>query len=94
MTDALVRLETTLAGSAAALLEPVLTEAAGPGARAVSLTLDYGAPGVDGEAVVVEAWTDRATRTLAFLGGRVVRVADGAALVTGSAVFRRVAEGS
>lgn len=77
--------------AAAALLEPLLREVAGEGALPVSLTLDYGAAVAAGEAVTVEAWIDRATRTLVFAYGRVLRRGDGALLVSGSALFRRAA---
>lgn len=72
----------------AALLEPALARASGEDVAAVSLTLDYGAPVQAGEEVTVEAWIDRATRTLVFAHGRVVK-ADGALAASGSAVFRR-----
>jgi len=72
----------------AALLEPALARASGEDVAAVSLTLDYGAPVAAGEEVTVEAWIDRATRTLVFAHGRVVK-ADGALAASGSAVFRR-----
>ncbi|MFN3521104.1 MAG: PaaI family thioesterase [Phenylobacterium sp.] len=75
--------------AAAVLLEPALAEAAGADAAPVSLTLDYGAQVPGGAAVVVEAWIDRATRTLVFAHGRLL-AADGATLLaSGSAVFRR-----
>lgn len=73
----------------ARLLEPALAQAAGPGVEPVSLTIDYGAPGAAGTRVAVEAELERATRTLAFVFGRVLG-GDGAVLATGSAVFRRV----
>ena len=76
----------------AALLEPALARASGEDVVAVSLTLDYGAPVAAGEAVTVEAWIDRATRTLVFAHGRVMKAA-GALAARGSAVFRRVAAG-
>jgi acyl-coenzyme A thioesterase PaaI-like protein len=75
--------------AAARLLEPALAQAAGPNVESVSLTLDYGAPAVPGTRVTVEAELERATRTLAFVFGRIVG-ADGSVLATGSAVFRRV----
>ena len=73
----------------AAVFEPLLAEAAGPGTTPLSLTLDYGAAGIAGEAVRVEAGLDRATRSLAFVSGDLLRVADGALLASASAVFRR-----
>lgn len=75
--------------AAAALLEASLAEVSGPSIAPVSLTLDYGAGMAPGEPVTVEAWVDRATRTLVFAHGRVVR-ADGSLAASGSAVFRRL----
>ncbi|MBA4795031.1 PaaI family thioesterase [Phenylobacterium sp.] len=72
----------------AVLLETALARASGEDVAAVSLTLDYGAPVAAGDEVTVEAWIDRATRTLVFAHGRVVK-ADGALAASGSAVFRR-----
>lgn len=77
--------------AAARLLEPALAGAAGPDVEPVSLTIDYAAPAVPGTQVSVEAALDRATRTLAFVFGRVLS-ADGTVLATGSAVFRRVSQ--
>lgn len=74
--------------AAAVLLEPLLDEAAGPAQR-VSLTLDYGTPAAAGEAVRVEAWIDRATRTLVFAHARLLRASDLALVASGSAVFSR-----
>lgn len=76
------------AAAAARLLQPLLAEAAGAGAEPVSLTLDYGVPLAAGEPVALEAWIDRATRTLVFAHARVV-TAKGALAASGSAVFRR-----
>ncbi|WP_374573578.1 PaaI family thioesterase [Phenylobacterium sp.] len=73
----------------AALLEPALAEVSGPGAEPVSLTLDYAGAARAGVSVVVEAWVDRATRTLVFAHGRLLAAEDGALVATGSAVFRR-----
>lgn len=72
----------------AMLLQPILAQAAGEGAEPVSLTVDYGAPVAFGEPVKVEAWIDRATRTLVFAHARVL-AASGAVAASGSAVFRR-----
>jgi acyl-coenzyme A thioesterase PaaI-like protein len=94
MIENLLRHETILPAApaaAAALIEPLLTQAAGMGAEPVSLTLDYGAPFRPGEAVIVEAGVDRATRTLVFAYGRLLTL-EGTVLATGSAVFRRAAE--
>ena len=76
--------------AAAALLEPLLAEVAGEGAAPVTLALDYGAPAAAGETLLVEAWVDRATRTLVFAQARATGES-GAMAVTGSAVFRRPA---
>lgn len=78
------------AAAHARLLQPLLAEAVGPGAEPVSLTLDYGAPVAAGEPVGLEAWVDRATRTLVFAHARIVTAA-GAMAASGSAVFRRQA---
>ncbi len=75
---------------AAALLEPLLAKAAGPQAEPVSLTLDYGLAPATGDPVVVEAWVDRATRTLVFAHARLLNEA-GDLVASGSAVFRRPA---
>lgn len=77
--------------AAAALLEPILTEAAGPDAAPLSLTLDYAAAVAADEPVVAEAWVDRATRSLVFAHGRLTRP-DGTLIASGSAVFRRAAQ--
>jgi acyl-coenzyme A thioesterase PaaI-like protein len=95
MSDAptILRREATAPQGAAAvamLLQPVLAEAVGAEAQSVSLTLDYGAPLSAGEAVSVEAWVDRATRTLVFAHARILNRSGGLA-ASGSAVFRRAA---
>jgi hypothetical protein len=74
----------------ARLMEPLLTEAAGPGAEPVSITFDYGPGGAAGQQVSVEALVERATRTLVFAVARIL-AADGTVLATGSAVFRKPA---
>lgn len=92
MPDDIHRKDTILPAGAAAsatLLEPALAAAAGADASPVSLVLDYGAPTPAGEAVRVEAWIDRATRSLVFAHGRVLRSADEAVVMMGSAIFRR-----
>jgi len=78
-------------GAVARLLEPALAQAAGPGVESVSLTLDYTASAVPGTRVTVEAELERATRTLAFVFGRILGP-DQQVLATGSAVFRRVSQ--
>jgi len=75
--------------AAAILLQPLLAEAAGEDAQAVSLTLDYGVAPETGAPVALEAWVDRATRTLVFAHGRLLTSA-GEVAASGSAVFRRV----
>lgn len=95
MSDTL-RQDTAFPGgpaAAAALLEPLLATAAGPGAEPVSLTLDYGPGPRAGDPVVVEAWVDRATRTLVFAHARLL-TAGGVLAASGSAVFRRDAPAS
>lgn len=94
MTDDIIRRQTILPdgpAAAARLLEPILAEAAGEGAVPVSLTLDYAASARAGEGVCVEAGLDRATRTLAFVYGRLL-TKGGDVIATGSAVFRRVTD--
>ena len=94
MTDDIIRRQTILPdgpAAAARLLEPVLVEAAGEGAAPVSLTLDYAASARPGAAVSVEARLDRATRTLAFVYGRLL-TERGDVIATGTAVFRRVTD--
>ncbi|MFN3512293.1 MAG: hypothetical protein ACK41C_04560 [Phenylobacterium sp.] len=91
MTDQILRRQARLPdapAAAARLLEPLLAEAAGEGARPVSLTLDYGPAADPGAAVALEAWIERATRTLVFAGARILD-AEGAVLAAGSAIFRR-----
>lgn len=73
-------------GAAAAALEPALLEAAGPGAACVSVSLEFGAP-ARGGSLAVEAWVERATRTLVFAAAEAR--ADGAVVAAASAVFRR-----
>lgn len=78
-------------GEAAALLEPLLLATGGPGTKLLSVTFDYGpAPGAAGPAVA-EAWIERTTRSLVFVHGRLA-AADGAVLVTCSAVLRNATE--
>ncbi|WP_333586925.1 PaaI family thioesterase [Phenylobacterium sp.] len=79
--------------AAAALLEAGLAEVSGPDVAPVSLTLDYGAGLSAGTTVTVEAWVDRATRTLVFAHGRLM-LADGVLAASGSAVFRKLQTGA
>lgn len=94
MTSELIRRQTVLPegpAAAARLLEPGLEEAAGAGAEPVSLTIDYAAPVASGQAVIVEAGLERATRTLAFAYARLL-TESGDVIATGSAVFRRLTD--
>lgn len=76
----------------AALFEPVLAEAAAQGriVSALSTTLDIAHPLASGE-VTVEAWVERATRTLVFASAE-ARAADGRLAAAASSVFRVQAE--
>ena len=65
--------------------------AAGVGVEAVSLTLDYGRSIAAGDPVVAEAGVDRATRTLAFVYGRLL-TEKGDVIATGAAVFRKITD--
>ena len=94
--SAAIRTETQLpAGPAAAavLLEPILSQVAGAGAEPLSLTIDYGAAGAAGLAVVVEVAIDRTTRTLVFIHAEVLGAADRVVIASGTAIFRRPIEG-
>ncbi|MDO8902289.1 MAG: hotdog domain-containing protein [Phenylobacterium sp.] len=71
------------------MIETALLAVTGEAVALVSLTLDYGASLQPGDAVTLEASIERATRTLIFAHGRVLR-ADGALALTGSAVLRRL----
>ena len=77
--------------AAALLLEPVLAEAVGGDVEPVSLTLDYATSARAGEAVSLEAGVDRATRTLAFVYGRLL-TEKGDVIATGAAVFRKITD--
>jgi acyl-coenzyme A thioesterase PaaI-like protein len=95
MSDEPIRHETELSDAPApaeSLFQPLLAQLAGEGAEPVSLTLDYGRPLQAGLPVMVEAWIERATRSLIFAHARLVSRADGSVLVSGSAVFRRAAQ--
>ncbi len=71
----------------AAALEPALLEAAGPGATCVSVSLEFAARPAPGAVAQVEAWVERATRTLVFAAAQ-ARV-DGAPVGAASAIFSR-----
>ncbi len=77
--------------AAASLIEPMLAQVAGRGALPVSLSLDYGPAANPGDAVIVEAEVERATRTLVFAHGRLL-TPQGVVLAVGSAVFRKSAD--
>ncbi|ODT63602.1 PaaI family thioesterase [Phenylobacterium sp.] len=94
MNQDIIRRQTILPdgpAAAARLLEPVLAEAVGGGAEPVSLTLDYATSARAGEAVSLEAEVDRATRTLAFVHGRLL-TQGGDVIATGTAVFRKITD--
>lgn len=74
-------------GALGAVLEPALKEAAGSEAACVSVSLEFATPPPEAAAVVVEAWVERATRTLMFVAAE-VRV-DSHPAVTASAIFSR-----
>ena len=75
-------------GAIATALEPALEAAAGHGASCVSVSLELAAsPAVDSPATV-EAWVERATRTLAFVAAEVT-THDGVRVASASAVFSR-----
>lgn len=76
-----------------AALEPVLTQAAGVGGRHVSpqsLALDLVHPLADlsaGAELTIEAWVERATRTLVFAAAE-ARTGEGRLAAAMSGVFR------
>ena len=72
--------------STAALLEGALRDIAGQDTEPTSITIDYGAPGLSGDA---RAWVERSTRSLVFAQAE-VRDPDGALVAAASGVFRRV----
>ena len=74
-------------GALAAALEPVLIEAAGPGASCVSVSLEFADPPHAVSLLQVEGWIERATRTLVFAAARAH--ADGKAVASASAIFSR-----
>lgn len=77
-------------GAFAALLEPALLAAAARDDLApVSVAIDYPAPARPGEALTVEAWVDRATRSLIFATAE-ARQADGQVVATAAGVLRIV----
>ncbi len=74
-------------GALATALEPILVEAAGPGVSCVSVSLELAEPPHDQRVLQVEAWVERATRTLVFAAARVQ--VDGKSVAAASAIFSR-----
>lgn len=74
-------------GALATAMEPALLEAAGPGASCVSISLEFARTPGPGALLHVEAWVERATRTLVFVAGEAR--AEGHAAGTASALFSR-----
>ena len=74
-------------GVLAAALEPALLEAVGPGASCVSVSLEFATSAEPGTLLTVEAWVERATRTLVFAAAEARN--DGQATGSASAVFSR-----
>ena len=70
----------------AAIIQGRLSEVAGSGLRAVSLSLDFGPAWGSAEVGRLEAWVDRRTRTLAFVRARLT-ASDGRMIAVGSGVF-------
>ena len=68
-------------------MEPALLEAAGPGATCVSVSLEFAKPPQMGTVLTVEAWVERATRTLVFAAAEAR--SDGHASGVASAIFSR-----
>ncbi|MFZ4066014.1 MAG: hypothetical protein ACOYKF_00610 [Phenylobacterium sp.] len=70
----------------AAIIQGRLSELAGSGLRAVSLSLDFGPAWGSAQAGELEAWVDRRTRSLAFVRARLM-ASDGRMIAVGSGVF-------
>jgi hypothetical protein len=70
------------------LMDPLMVEVAGPGAEPVSISIDYGPAVAAGQALTLEGWIDRATRTIVFARGRAL-TGEGGVAAQNSAVFRR-----
>lgn len=77
-------------GAIATAFEPVLLEAAGPGASCVSVSLELAQTPPAGARLTVEAWVERATRTLVFAAAEAH--ADGVRAASTSAIFSREPE--
>ena len=69
----------------AAILEPALVEAAGAGAVCVSVSLEFAGRPAPGSALQIDAWVERATRTLVFAAAEAR--AEGELAGAASAVF-------
>ena len=74
-------------GVLAAAMEPALLEVAGPGASCVSVSLEFASTPEPGTVLKIEAWVERATRTLVFAAAEAR--SDGHATGTASAIFKR-----
>ena len=74
-------------GALATAMEPALLEVAGPGATCVSVSLEFAKTPEPGTVLMVEAWIERATRTLVFVAAEAR--ADGHATGAASAIFNR-----
>ena len=70
----------------AAIIQGRLSELAGSGLRAVSLSLDFGPAWGSAQTGELEAWIDRRTRSLAFVRARLM-ASDGRMIAIGSGVF-------
>jgi hypothetical protein len=70
----------------AALIQARLSETAGDGVRPVSLSLEFGPACGEAQEGLLESWTDRRTRSLAFVRARLA-APDGRMIAAGSAVY-------
>ena len=74
-------------GALAMAVEPALLEAAGPDVSCVSISLEFARTPERGALLHVEAWVERATRTLVFVAAEAK--ADGQSTGSASAIFSR-----
>ena len=74
-------------GALATAMEPALLAAAGPKTTCVSVSLEFARTPQAGAVVQVEAWVERATRTLVFAAAEAH--ADGERAGSASAIFSR-----
>ena len=91
-TAQVLRLDTHLPDDPAAharVLQPLLAQAAGPGAQPVSLTLDYGVAAGAGEPVTAEAWVERRGGSTNFMEARLLDPA-GEVLAKASSTIRMI----